>query len=53
MVRPLERNPDDLFCLQGERKVAKDHTVSLDGLTYAVPSEPCLVASKVYLHIHP
>ncbi len=51
--RPLEGNPDDRFCLKEERKVAKDHTISLDGVTYTLPSEPCLVAFKVHLHIHP
>ena len=50
---PLERNADDVFCLKEERKVAKDHTFTLDGITYTLPSEPCLVAFKVQLHIHP
>jgi len=50
--RPLEGSPDDVFCLKEERKVAKDHTISLDGVTYTLPSEPCLVAFKVQLHIH-
>ena len=50
---PLEDNPDDVFCLKEERKVAKDHTFSLDGVTYMLPHEPCLVAFKVQLHIHP
>lgn len=53
VARPLEGNADDLFCLKEERKVAKDHTITLDGLTYTLPSEPCLVAFKVQLHIHP
>jgi len=52
-ARPLEGSPDDVFCLKEERKVAKDHTISLDGVTYTLPSEPCLVAFKVQLHIHP
>ncbi len=51
--RPLEGSPDDIFCLKEERKVAKDHTISLDGVTYTLPSEPVLVAFKVQLHIHP
>jgi len=50
---PLEGNADDIFCLKEERKVAKDHTITLDGITYTLPSEPCLVAFKVQLHIHP
>ena len=53
VARPLEGDPDDLFCLKEERKVAKDHTISLDGVTYTLPNEPCLVAFKVKLHIHP
>lgn len=53
VTRPLKGNADDLFCLKEERKVAKDHTRSLDGVTYALPNEPCLVAFKVQLHIHP
>ena len=52
-TRPLEGNPDDIFCLKEERKVAKDHTFTLDGVTYTLPSEPCLVAFKVQVHIHP
>jgi len=53
VARALEGEPDDIFCLKEERKVAKDHTLSLDGVTYTLPSEPVLVAFKVQLHIHP
>ena len=53
VTRPLEGNAADIFCLKEERKVAKDHTITLDGVTYTLPSEPCLVAFKVQLHIHP
>jgi transposase InsO family protein len=53
VARSLEGSPDDIFCLKEERKVAKDHTISLDGVTYTLPSEPVLVAFKVQLHIHP
>ena len=53
VTRPLEGRPEDIFCLKEERKVAKDHTITLDGVTYTLPSEPCLVAFKVQLHIHP
>lgn len=53
VARPLEGSPDDIFCLKEERKVAKDHSITLDGVTYTLPSEPCLVAFKVQLHIHP
>lgn len=52
-TRPLEGNLDDIFCLKNERKVAKDNSFTLDGVTYTLPSEPCLVAFKVQLHIHP
>lgn len=52
-ARPLEGSPDDIFCLKQERKVAKDHTISLGGVTYTLPSDPVLVAFKVQLHIHP
>jgi transposase InsO family protein len=52
-TRPLEGSPDDVFCLKAERKVAKDHTISLDSVTYTLPSDPVLVAFKVQLHIHP
>jgi transposase InsO family protein len=52
-TRPLEGSPDDIFCLKQERKVAKDHTISLDSVTYTLPSDPVLVAFKVRLHIHP
>jgi transposase InsO family protein len=52
-ARPLEGSADDVFCLKEERKVAKDHTLSLDGVTYTLPSEPVLVAFKVQVHIHP
>lgn len=32
--------------------MAKDHTISLAGVTDTLPSEPCLVAFKVQLEIH-
>ncbi len=53
VTRPLLGNTDDIFCLKEERKVTKDHTFTLDGVTYTLPNEPCLVAFKVQLHIHP
>ena len=53
VTRSLEGEPDDIFCLNEEPRVAKDHTISLDGVTYTLPSEPVLVAFKVQLHIHP
>ncbi len=46
-------NLDDVFCLKQERKVAKDNSFSLDGVTYAIPREHNMVAFKVKLHIHP
>jgi hypothetical protein len=53
VARTLEDGADDVFCLKEERKVAKDHTFTLNGVTYTLPREPCLVAFKVQLHIHP
>jgi putative transposase len=53
VARSLEGSLDDIFCLKDERKVAKDHSFTLDGITYTLPEEPCLVAFKVHLHIHP
>ena len=53
VTRSLEDGVDDVFCLKEERKVAKDHTFTLNGVTYTLPREPCLVAFKVQLHIHP
>jgi hypothetical protein len=44
VARTLEGSADDIFCLREERKVAKDHTFTLDGVTYTLPHEPCLVA---------
>ena len=35
------------------RKVAKDNSFSLDGVTYTIPREHNMVAFKVKLHIHP
>ena len=52
--RPLDGlNLDDVFCLKQERKVAKDNSFSLDGVTYTIPREHNMVAFKVKLHIHP
>jgi len=53
LARSLEGDSEDIFCLKDERKVAKDHTFTLAGVTYTLPPEPCLVAFKVQLHIHP
>jgi hypothetical protein len=46
-------NLDDVFCLKQERKVAKDNSFSLDGVTYTIPREHNMVAFKVKLHSHP
>jgi transposase InsO family protein len=48
-TRPLA----DICALREERKVAKDHTFSLDGQTYTLPREPNLVAFTVELRIRP
>ena len=36
-----------------ERKVAKDPTFTLNSVAYTLAKEPCLVALKGQLHIHP
>lgn len=48
-ARPLQ----DICSLLETRKVAKDHTISLDGLSYTLPHEPNLVAFTVELRIRP
>jgi hypothetical protein len=48
-ARPLP----DICALRETRKVAKDHTVSLDGRLYTLPREPNLVAFTVELRIRP
>jgi transposase InsO family protein len=48
-ARPLA----DSCALQETRKVAKDHTFSLDGHLYTLPREPNLVAFRVDLRIRP
>jgi len=48
-ARPLP----DICALRESRKVAKDHTVSLDGHRYTLPREPNLVAFTVELRIRP
>ena len=44
---------DDVFCFKQVRKVAKDNSFSLDGVTYTIPREHNMVAFKVQLHIQP
>ncbi len=48
-ARPL----GDICALRETRKVARDHTVSLDGVAYALPREPNLVAFAVELRVRP
>ena len=48
-ARPL----GDICALLQTRKVARDHTVSLDGITYPLPREPNLVAFTVELRVRP
>jgi transposase InsO family protein len=48
-ARPLP----DICALRETRKVAKDHTVSLGGVSYTLPREPNLVAFTVELRIRP
>lgn len=48
-ARPLQ----DICALRTTRKVAKDHTIALDGVRYTLPREPNLVAFTVELRIRP
>jgi len=48
-ARPLV----DICALRDTRKVAKDHTIALDGQRYTLPREPNLVAFTVELRIRP
>ena len=48
-ARPLA----DVCALRETRKVAKDHTFSLAGVSYTLPREPNLVAFTVELRIRP
>jgi hypothetical protein len=50
---PSTRPLADICALVETRKVAKDHTFSLDGVTYQLPREPNLVAFTVELRIRP
>jgi transposase InsO family protein len=43
----------DICALRETRKVARDHTISLDGQAYALPREPNLVAFTVEARIRP
>ncbi|MCL6579921.1 MAG: hypothetical protein K6T73_11205 [Candidatus Bathyarchaeota archaeon] len=54
VTRPSDGlNLDDIFCFKEERKVAKDNSFSLDGVTYTIPRQYNMVAFKVKLHIQP
>ena len=55
VTRPLpqELNLDDVLCFKQERKVAKDNSFSLDGVTYTIPRQHNMVAFKVKFHIQP
>ena len=55
VTKPLLQglNLDDVLCFKQERKVAKDNSFSLDGVTYTIPREHNMVAFKVKLHIQP
>jgi transposase InsO family protein len=48
-ARPLQ----DVCALRETRKVAKDHTISLEGQAYTLPREPNLVAFTVEVRIRP
>lgn len=55
VTRPLPQglDLDDVFCFKQERKVARDNSFSLDGVTYTIPREYNMVAFKVRLHVQP
>ncbi len=54
VTKPLSGiNLDDIFCFKEERKVAKDNSFSLDGVSYTIPRQYNMVAFKVRLHIQP
>lgn len=44
---------DDVFCFKDTRKIDKCNQFSYEGRNYTIPSDHCLVACKVSLHIHP
>lgn len=48
-----EADLDDVFCFQDSRKVDKCNQFSYDGMIYTIPSEHCLVACRISLHVHP
>lgn len=50
---PENTNLDDIFCIKTVRKIAKDNSFSLDGISYVIPLKYNLVAYKPELHIHP
>lgn len=50
---PKDINPDDVFCLKEQRKVAKDNSFSYDGSIYTINHKYNMVAFTVELHIHP
>lgn len=55
VTRPLPQglDLDDVFCFKQERKVARDNSFSLEGVTYTIPRGHNMVAFKVQLHIQP
>src|SRR3989344_1671354 len=50
---PGEVNLEDVFCFKDTRKVDSCNQFSYQGITYTIPTEHCMVAFKVELHIHP
>jgi putative transposase len=54
VTKPLNGiNLDDILCFKEIRKVAKDNSFNLDGITYIIPRQHNMVAFKVRLHIQP
>lgn len=48
---PAERNLDDIFCRKDTRKVDSCNQFSYRGQMYTIPTEHCLVAFRVTIHI--
>lgn len=50
---PVDKCLDDIFCFKDTRKVDKCNEFSYQGVVYIIPSEKCMVAYTVQLHIQP
>lgn len=48
-----DRNLEDIFCHKDTRKIDKCNCFSYQGVSYQIPSQMCMVANVVTLHVHP